>query len=491
MALDNLTGEITVFKRDETKRKYLRDYAIRNPGAGTGTGSLPDIDASVMADTLAPLYANAVTIGNNVASSTKTGQALIDEAGRLGTAPLPAIGASGFVAIGASVGGTHIFVGDEIKVNGNRYQCTAESVYFDKSPVPITGVDVGPATNVDAGVVMKWTSPRPGCQQQATIVAQSDGTGLSGGRPVEDDAALNARLISLRASPPASGNDAEYQAAVMKTPGLSIQAPFSFPAIAGPGSIGVIFTMRPAVPGANRTPTAPQIAAVFAWLTGLFPAGDGIFVGAVVPQPVNVALKVTWAVGAPGWADAVQWPQYANPMAQVKASPAPTATTFRVTNVATAPQAGQTIGFYDSTAAKYRRKRILTGTFVAGSDYDIVVDTSNNASDTAYTPTATQPCCPWSDSLDTLPTPVIAYFDLLGPGEQTSGFDAGLRQRRSPRDPQYWPSTITTRLLTGVFALPTVQDTTLQEPATPYAPTVGTPGVSSNLTTLATLVAFP
>ena len=209
-------------------------------------------------------------------------------------------------------------------------------------------------------------------------------------------------------------------------------------------------------------------------------------------QPVNVALRVTWAIGAPGWQDATQWPPYANPMVQIKAATVPTATAFRVTNVGTAPVAGQTIGFFDSAAAKFRKKRILTATFAVGTDYDIVCDTSNNASDTTYTPVVLQPCCPWSDSLDTLTSTIVNYFDVLGPGEQLSTFfDPGLRQRRSPKDPQFWPSTITTRLLTGVFALPTVQDTTLQEPATPFSPAVGTAGVSSNLLTLATIVAFP
>jgi len=489
---DNLTGTIATFGRDELRDRYLRDYKIRNPAAKTGPGTQPFIEASALADSLAPLYANAVTIGNNVASLTKTGTALQQEAQRLGTDRLPAVGASGFVEIDASTGGGTVFAGDELKVSGLRYKCTLTAVYTPSSHCPVQGIDTGPNTNQNAGVVLTWTAPRPGIGPTAKVVAQADGSGLSDGRNDETDGELNSRLTQLRANPPASGNDAAYQAAVLETPGLSIEQAFTYPAIKGPGTIGIVFTLRSAQPGGVRIPNASQIAQVLANLTGAFPADDGIFVGALVAQNVTVALLVTFAVGVPGFVDIQPWPAYASPMVVVAASPTPTATTFRLTNIpAATPQVGQTIGFYDAPNAKFRRKKILTAT-LAGSDYDIACDAANNASDTNFTPAAGQPCCPFSESLDSLAPAVIAFFDGLGPGEQKPDFfDPGLRERRSPRNPQFFPSAVTNRILTSLFALSTLQDVSLQEPTPPFSPTVGSPGISANLLTLGSLVAFP
>jgi hypothetical protein len=118
--------------------------------------------------------------------------------------------------------------------------------------------------------------------------------------------------------------------------------------------------------------------------------------------------------------------------------------------------------------------------------------------------------------LQSLLTPTVTYFDVLGPGEQyalSAFFDPGLRQKRSPPSPQFFPNAITNRLLGGslvpqpaqgpqqnqppvptLFTTPTIYDVQLTDPppgVLPFAAPVGSPGVFSNMSTLATLVAFP
>ncbi|WP_394847408.1 baseplate J/gp47 family protein [Pendulispora brunnea] len=496
---DVLPGEIITFTRDEVRDRWLRDYSIRNPEADVGSGSMPFIRASVIADALAAIYSNAVVVGQNVASSTKTGAALVEEAARLGTAPLPPAGASGFVQIVASAGGTRIFSGDEIKANGRRYAAIASGIYTNGDHVPVQGVDTGPLTNLDAGVAMQWTFPRPGCAPNAVVVLQADGSGLSGGRNGETEDELNDRLRSLRASPPASGNEAQYIAEVARTPGISVEAAFAFPACRGPGTKGIVFTLRAGSPGGNRSPNSAQIAAVLGHLRGQFPADDGIFLGAVLPQPVTVALRVSWASRVPGWVDASPWPAFG--MANVVS--VLSATDFTIsTGGGARPDPGQTFALFDRPAAAFRRKRILTATPVGTGNYRVACDTSNAASDVSYTPVVGQALCPWSDSLDALVPSVIAYFDRLGPGEQaTTFFDPGLRQRRIPLDPEQWPSSVTNRILStrkdlpegdpgGLFDVPQVRDVSLLAPQVPFAPTPGALGVYCNLLVLQDLVAY-
>jgi hypothetical protein len=175
------------------------------------------------------------------------------------------------------------------------------------------------------------------------------------------------------------------------------------------------------------------------------------------------------------------------------------------------PLAGQNIAFLDLPNLTFRRKKILAVTVINATTCDITVDTTSGLSDASYTPANGQPCCPWSDSLNSLITPVVNYFDTLGPGEQVASFfDPGLRQRRSPPSPQYWPSQINIRLLGGalvqqppqgpqqnqpavqtLLTTPSLQDILPIEPTLPSSASVGTPGVSSYLQTLGGLCIFP
>lgn len=499
MPQDILPSQVVVFTRDEIRDQYVRDYSIRNPSGSTQPGQQPAIDAEVMADTIVPVYANAVTIGNGIAVQTMTRAQLTNEVQRLGSDVLPAQGASGGVTAAGSQGGGTIFAGDEIKSSaGLRYRCTATGVYPPGAYVPILAVDdTGPSTNQPAGTILTWTSPRPGIAATAPVATQSDGSGLTGGRNVESSDELRARIISLRANPPASGNDADVQKALTEVPGLSVQQGFTFPSVVTPGSTAFTFTLRPAAPGSNRIPTAAQLEQARAYLVGRFPKdSSGIFATMIVASPVTIMLRASWAAKAKGWADATPWPLYvaADPIL-VLGAVAPTASSTRLGTLGTttsAPQVGQTVAFYDAPNATFRKKRIATVTQVsAGVSWDVAFDMTNAASDATYVPVVGQPACPWSDSLPSVVPAIVPYFDTLGPGEQVgSFFDEGYRRRRSPRSPDAWPSQITNRLLGPLYTLPTIGDVSLLSPTTPATPATGSAGVSSNMFTLGSMAVF-
>lgn len=496
MALDIEPNAIATPSRDTVVANYKRDYALRNPNVSS-TDALVDADARTFADGAMPIYAIAITIANNVKRSSATGDALTKWSFRIGgNGRLAATGAIGFVAAGKGTagGGVTIFANDKIEFGALTYRCLLTTVYSAGDPVPVQGVDVGPLTNQAAGLIGTWSSPRPGMDPSATVLAQSDGSGLSGGHLEESDDELQTRLDFLEANPPASGNEAEYIERISSTPAVPVGASFVFPDVLGPGSVGVIFCLRASTLGGNRIPNPAQIALVLAWLSGRFPWSDNIFVGLTVAQPIDIGVLVTWSSAATGWADLAPWPTYASSMVRVTNAVAPTITSCRLINCTTAPPVGATIGFYDAANAVFRRKRILTSTVVSGTTYDVTFDVTNGVSDTTYTPLNTQPCCPWSDSLDTLVPAIQGYFDGLGPGEQyipSNLFDPGLRRRRQPAAPGVWPSIINNRLTAPIEALPTIQDSSLATPAVGTAPTVGTPGISAYLFTTKSLTAFP
>ncbi len=499
MALDQTPGVIVTKTRDQIRDKWTQDYKLRVPAADVGPGTQPFVDGSTAADAVSFLVNDAVVIGNGTNLETSAGAWLSGIGKSEGIFKRPAVGASGFVQVAASAGGGTILAGTEIAEpnSGLRFQCTATALYADGAAVPITGIDTGPATNFPAGPILQGTAPPPGIGPTATVLEQSDGEGLSGGREADTDEDYRLLIAQERANPPASGNDAEYQKQIQATPGIAVERAFTTPAILGPGTIGAVFTMRPSRVGASRIPNAAEIAAVEAYVVGLEPADDSLFLGTILAQPTAVALRITWAPGAQAWADVTQWPAYiAADEVRVLGTPTPTATTFRLhTDTATTtPQAGQTIGFLDATNQRFVHKRILSVSVVlADKTWDITVDTSNNASNTTYTPFAGQYASPWSPSLTSLVLPVLSYFDQLGPGEQVASFaDPGTRQRRQPPSPGQFPSVINNRLIAPFVSglVSSVTDAVLLEPATPYSTTVGTPGVLSYLITLSDLAAF-
>lgn len=500
MALDPLPSEILALSRDEWQRRYLRSYKLRDPSADLREGTQPYIDASCLADQLAVNSANARQIGHSIPLSEVFGARLDQRLGERGLPPrFPEVGASGYVTIRTSVGGATILSGDELteEASGIRLQCIARATYTDGDPVPVACISTGPSTNLDAGTVLTWSAPRPGCVPRCTITEQTDGTGFTGGRLSETDDEVRQRISDDMANPASAGNDAAYARAIENSRGhaVAVEKAFTYPAILGAGLIGVAFTLRKTSPGSSRIPSATQMAQVRDYVVGLMPADDGYVEITLISQPVNVVLDVQWGPGAADWVDATPWPaRYATGAGAVVVSAATSAMAFTLaTDNASyvgvaSPAAGQTIGFYDASAALFRRKRILS---VTGSGpWAIVADPTNAASDTSYTPAVGQRACPWSESLNDLVETVRSYIDSTGPGEmRATFFDPGFREKRNPPSPRTWPNTTTNRLAADILAIPAVLDSVVRE-GLGVTTAVGTPGASVNLLELGELAAF-
>lgn len=486
--------------RDELRADYLRDVAFYSDGAqAVGEGTQPWIDGSVVADQLVPVYLRIRDSGDNLVLTRATGTAAEDWAESRGLPRrLAATGAQGFVQITASVGGTTIFAGDELKVTttGLRFACAATATYLDGALVPVAAVDVGPVTNLAPGTVLTWTAPRPGCGSTAVVWEDADGNGLTGGRSEETDEEIVARVISAGADPAASGNAAEYARLVKSTPGVAVQQAFVYPAILGPGTTGLTFTLAPSAPGGDRIPSVAQLAQVEAWLQNQVPHDDQFFVCTLTSSPVDVAIRVAWQTGVDDWVDVVPWPPYYAGNSAITVTAATSATAFTLGRAsgnysgAVAPLVGQTIAFFDAVGRAFVRKRILS--FTGTGPWVIAVEPTNNVSDLTFVPAVGQRAMPWSASLELVVPPILSAFDTLGPGEQVASFfDAGSRQRRFPPPPKTWPASVGARLINGVQDLDNVADASLLEPTTPLACPVGSPGVTSYLLQFRSLSVFP
>ncbi len=519
MTITQLPGEIVVPTRDRLIEQWKRSHRLRLPGVDTGTGTEPDKDARISADMLMPLYAAAKQNGEAVVMENARGKALTQWGRREGVGDAnEASGASGAIIVAGS-GSVTLVAGDELvyEPTGFRYRVVTTDTYAVGTPCSIVGKDTGPGTDLPAGAQLKWTSPRPGSSDYALVLEQSDGSGLTGGRDKENDDEYYQRIAYEKQNRAASGNAAEYILEAQKTPNVAIQKVFAYPAIRGPGTICLVFTMLPAQPGGSRVPNATHVSLVESHIAGEFPADDGSFVGLLAEEPLDIAFGFTWSDNAAGWADMVPWPIWYEPAplsgpAQILVSAVTDATPFTLatangvyTNVRQ-PKVGQTLGFYDrdgnSGRGAWRRKRILP--FTGPGPSADTCDTTNGASDTGYSPIVGQPASPWSDSLasilytaadpddeESLPSGVLAYLDTLGPGEQVAAFyDRGQRQRRQPTAPSSWASETETRGLIDAITAVEVEDVQVLA-GDGVAPSVGAPGVLSNILRLRFLSAYP
>lgn len=491
--------QLNLPSRDVSEMWWKRSARLRIPNIDTGSQAQVDADAKIMADNVAPLYANSKKIFNNTSRQTKRGKALDLEGLSVGEERRLATPAVGFVSIKAVAAGVRIPAKTPGTIQSVQYRTVEDQVYFDGDRVLVEAVETGTGGNAEPGAIFNWSSPPLGLTDQATVFRQGTGLGLSGGAPDESDEEYLARLNELSAEPAASGNEAEYCDAILDTPKIPVAQGFVYPGIDGAGTTAVTAVLRPDFPGSSRIPTSEDLDAFLAHFRGLFPASDVPLMCPLVASPVDVAFTVRWSRRGKTWADQVPWPAYnATPVA-VSGSSTPTESACRVRDVILAPQVGQSIAFFDTSVDadgkpqnKFRRKLIATVTNIGAAVWALTFDLTTNLSDPSYIPVVDQLVCPWSDSLDLMAAPIVAEFDTLGPGEQVaSPWDPGIRQRRYPSSDDAYPSVLGVRSFKALDDVGALADWDLALPVAPYSTPVGTAGTFSYQLTLRSIGAYP
>jgi uncharacterized phage protein gp47/JayE len=511
MTTNSTPARMVVPTREQQIASYKRDYGLRDPNANVVTLEQVDVDARVLTDQLLPIMAQARSAGDALTYLNQSGDDLDNTWAPRGLPRLLANGASGPVQISASEGGGPIFKDDELKDlnTGFRYKCLATNLsYQDGDPVPVVGIDVGPQTDVAPGTRLTWSRNRPGIGPTAVVLDQGDGTGLSGGRSREQDDSYKQRIADFTANPPAAGNPAEVVNKTEKAGVAPVEKAFAYPAILGSDTTGVVFLLKPSKPGANRIPSEIQRAAVEGIVVGQFPGGENYVFPTVLGEAYDLAIQIRWVSGA-GWKDLVPWPPEADQGAgRIVVSGTPTSATAFVLRTddddytgVPAPQVNKSLAFYDAERRKFSRKTIATVT--GTGPWTITCSTTLGASDTAYTPTTGQACCPWAEALDATIEPILLAFDRLGPGEMVENADFlldGQRQRRFPSiDSADWPSSIGPLDFVDLKQVPQIANlgsVTFSKVGGVFendviSPTVGTPGVTAYLLKVGNISLFP
>lgn len=504
MALDDLPGTLETPARDDIATAYRRDYGLVSPESDTSDGTQPDVQAKTLATTLLPVYSDAVLIANGINEDAATGKRLDRVGARYGVTRPQAAGASGYVTVSASAGGGTIQANDELRnpQSGKRYHAVPTQFCSNGDKIRVVGTDTGPATNLAGGTVLQWSSPRPGIGQTAVVFTDGNNNGLTGGAEVADDASYLKLIQSARRNPPNASNDAQIMAVIRATPGLAVEQVFTYPCLFGPGTSAFAFTLASPVgtDPAIRVPNTAQLTAALANLVGQLDGDDSFFGLMITADGISMAFQITWDPSALGWVDSTPWPPYQSPfppagtagVVSVVFAPA-TPQSFQLhtdngdyTNVVQ-PQVGQTIGFWDQSGLVIRKKKITAITGAGPWN----VTCASGTDDQTYTPQGGQRAMPWSDSLNDLVPPILAYMRKLGPGEQFASFSSdGRRQRRNPRPPKIYPQGITNDIQTPLLALPSVVSATIRD-GLGITAAVGTPGISVDMLVPLQLAFFP
>lgn len=486
MALNSSVEQIVVDSRADTIAKYKRDYMLRDPNATSVVFEQVDILASVVADQLLPIQAAAKAAGNALTRQNQSGTDLDEAWAPRGIPRLKANGASGFVELSASSLGCAVFEGDELKdLNDNtRYRATIQYLAAaDKQAIAIVAVDTGVRTNKPVGTVLYWSKSRPGRGAKVTVLDLGNGKGLTGGREVETDEEYNRRIDDAQANPRAAANAADVIGFVegLRDRGIPVQKAFIYPAVLGSCTLAIAATVKD-IDG-DGAPNEAQRAQIEEFTTEEFPAGDIMYFPTVLLQTQDLVVEVKWAKSVPGWADNAPWPKrYAAGSGQIVAGAVTSSTQFvlqtdnGVYSGVAGPQVGNTIGFYDRSRKAFSRKKIES---VSGTGpWTVVCATTLGASDTSFTPVTGDPCCPWSDSLDSLVLPFSSAFDQLGPGEMFANaefFDDGIGRKRYPDSNDEYPAALTIKNLNASFSIPSVTNVDFFEGAD-AVPSIGAPG---------------
>jgi len=484
--------------QDEIRDQILRDYRLEIPGAVTTEGSDLWARATVLAQTLLPIYANGDALSREALPDTAASdKALIRWARIAGVAKLGASAAVGSATVSSSVS-TVIPSGTVLRnpTTGAMFSTVGATVFA--SPGTAAAFLVASATgtqgNALAGTSLEFVATPPGISPTATVIT------LAGG----DAAWTNARwateiLRTLRARP-AAGNVAHIIALAETIPG--VEQAFVYPALRGTGTLDVV-VMTSAASG-TRVASASLLSRVSGALrfgarapSGEFLAGipadvyENTVVSCAVAQPTPFTLGYQASRLSPfgawppatstSYLDSTQWYNiYAY-------YPTPNLTSF-IVNVPgsgspVSPKVGQSIAVWFPSVGFSK----ATITAVSGTGtWTVTVGGWSPAPTETAVPLTT--ITPWCDQLIPLSTAIFAYFATLGPGEMTPLTSDDIARRcRWPRTSDTnpitgeveWPTDVGGRLTAAIYTATDAQDVELvvatKTPAVPLASYLGSP----------------
>lgn len=367
---------------------------------------------------------------------------------------LSATGGSGIITVTGSPGTIYVgssTLGDPTAhvardPSGKRYQVlVTKNIPLGGSTTTISmiAIDSGSVTNLVEGTELTWVNPPIGSQPTAAVLQT-----FTGGFESESDAEFAKRISQRIRNKPGAGNSAQLRLWAQQASN-AVEDGFVYPTAFHYGSLLVVITQKrgTSIGPLARVASIGTLAAVTAFLvpptSPVVPHGVHNVVAPVVPEPVDLAMKLAMPQGSSGgWTDVDPWPRYSVTYPQgVRITTVTTQLIFRVTTdeiLEGAPLSGinaPAMAVWNKAKSRFETLDVASVVFITGDIWEI---TLNNAP--TFTIVLGDAISPKNERALVVAESFEAYFDELGPGEAVDADDIRyVRCARFPRPDQEFP----------------------------------------------------
>lgn len=467
---------------DEIRNGILRTeragLAARGVVANISPGGDRYIDASALTNELTVVHANAQVRADAAMPDTAEGEDLDRVAAVFGVTRRKAIGSSGALAFETTINPTLIAPGAQlVDERGNTFAVSVGGAYGDKSQtafpsdLPVVGVSTGRGTNHAAGDYFTWISPPAGAANKLRASIP-----LTGGRAVEGDAELRARLLDRIKNPPAGGNF-EQVIAWAEEANPRVDAAFVYPALDGPATyaVTVVGEMTAGTLGTQTRGLSPAVLTdVGAYLAAKMPQHCNLNVqlgttDQLVDVAVGMTLPASRSASPPGpgggWTDAAPWPALLGAATRVYVESVVSGSRFVLTSndAATTPSAaglaaGTTqIAWLDPLATDADGNvspafKVATVTAIVSSTtghVEVEIDAQHPFAGIA----AGHFVCPAAERIAEYGAALLRSMATLGPAQRTVDANRLPRSYRRPLTSEQAPSDLTSVQLRAVSSV--------------------------------------
>lgn len=429
-----------------TIRSGLIQIGVEDPNVTPGSDEY--IRAQALGDQLEIAMANAQVKADAMMPDTATGDDLDRVLAVYGLTRRAAGGSVGNVTLSSTAASTIVAGTQLIDGAGLRFAVTTSGSYANGATVPVAAVDTGKATNHAAGDTLRWVTIPPFSASSALVATG----GLTGAVDAEDDETARERLYARLRTPPGAGNW-EHVAEIVEASSTLVQKAFVYPAVNGPGNVGVAVVGYATTASKSRVISSTIVTNVIKpYLDGLYPEHVDTIVTSVVDVnfDAGIALSLPAATTAMpagpggGWSNGTTWPRpnTTNSYGYCDVTAVTSSTVFRVRSE-NAPTAGVTqIAWLSPTDWTVRTATVTGVSAISTYVFEITIDKpfTGIAVGCFVSPNAV--------NISAYFTALLDHFAAMGPGEKIASTSAAfVRGFRHPTPAVSWPMQVNSTML--------------------------------------------
>jgi uncharacterized phage protein gp47/JayE len=434
----------------EDYRLALLDKGVADPPVFEGTEVY--IRFKAIANMTMMLFANIKNNALNANEQTATGEELDNIREGLGLSEKSASPGSGQILPKISGDSAVIFVDNlEFLTNkGLRGKIDGSQTIRDGYVLNTIMIDVGTTTNLSNGDVVNFINPPINVSAKATVYSD-----FTGGSDNESDSAKQARILSYRQNPPASGSWSDAKK-LAESSDSSIQVAFVYPALGGSGSAKIVLCRELSKRLTNIPTRMLPISVIDNVITSIqteYPSGIDILIQSVVDQPVDICIRMQLNVtSGAGWLDRIPFTlntQDGYVYISTINGPEDINITSSDGSFKSPPIIGQKIVIYNPILVQFEQKIIITCTYIFTDTYRLTFSPSLVQITAEYLGYFVSPAC---NNYKSYLTSIYDDFNLVGCGENTEEEWKILNDRslRKPSNDTEWFNDIGSIILTNL-----------------------------------------